>query len=140
MSEPLLVLIVDDDALNRMVMERMVEALGCTVHTRGDGFAALDACRTHDYDLVIIDVRMPGMDGLEASRRIRASRSSGSRPAVIGLTAFTDDETVRRARESGVEELIEKPIESDHLREICERISARRDDRSGGTRDAVLSG
>lgn len=121
-AEPLVVLVVDDDELNRMVVEKAIDSLGCTVHVRADGYAALDAVRATDYDLLLIDVRMPGINGVETSRSIRALAGSIHQPTIVALTAFADSETAAAVRGAGIDELIEKPVQPDQLRALCDRI------------------
>lgn len=133
MSEPIVALVVDDDALNRMVVARQLEILGCTVHERPDGFAGIDAVQSTGYDLVLVDIRMPGIDGVETSRRIRDLGETIRQPAIVGCTAFADGNTENLAREAGIDLLVEKPL-------VAERLAALLDDVRGAGRNGSNPG
>src|SRR5690606_28671769 len=109
-ARPPRVLVVDDHPVNREVARIMVQALGCEVVEACDGQEAVHAAGVEVLDLVLMDVRMPRMDGLEATRRIRAlSRPRGAVP-VVAMTADAMPEDVVRCLAAGMNAHLPKPV------------------------------
>lgn len=104
------VLVVDDHPVNREVARIMLEAFGCDVVEVSDGQQALDAVAGQPFDLVLMDVRMPHMDGLEATRRIRAMPGPASALAIVAMTADAMPEDVNRCLAAGMNAHMAKPI------------------------------
>lgn len=104
------VLVVDDHPVNREVARIMLEALGCEVVEVCDGLEALDAVTRQPFDLVLMDVRMPNMDGLEATRRIRAMPGPEASLAIVAMTADAMPEDVARCLTAGMNAHMAKPI------------------------------
>ncbi len=104
------VLVVDDHPVNREVARIMLEAVGCEVVEACDGVEALDTVEAAAFDLVLMDVRMPRMDGLEATRRIRALPGEAGRLAIVAMTADAMPEDVERCLDSGMNAHLAKPI------------------------------
>ena len=104
------VLVVDDHPVNREVARIMLEAFGCDVVEVSDGQQALDAVAGQPFDLVLMDVRMPHMDGLEATRRIRAMPGPASALAIVAMTADAMPEDVSRCLAAGMNAHMAKPI------------------------------
>ncbi|MGH8241798.1 MAG: response regulator [Steroidobacteraceae bacterium] len=115
------VLLVEDNATNRRVAELFLERAGCEVVLAADGREALDMLRKRRVDLVLMDVQMPVMDGLEATRRIRAEIPGGARIPIVGLTASALKEQVEACRVAGMDEVIAKPLERERLEAVLER-------------------
>ncbi|RZF23740.1 response regulator [Paraburkholderia sp. UYCP14C] len=111
------VLIVDDVALNRDVVSELLRAEGCDVTTAGSGQDALDILKTQRFDLILMDIRMPVMDGLTTTAAIRSSREPNRHTGpILGLTAnpLPTDRPIYLLR--GIDGIIEKPVEVDTLR------------------------
>jgi signal transduction histidine kinase/ActR/RegA family two-component response regulator len=109
------VLIVDDNATNRMVAQTLCEMFGCTCESVEDGAAAVEAATTGRFGLVLMDVKMPGMDGVEATRRIRSGRAAGSQVPILALTANADPADAAFYRASGMNGVVEKPVKPERL-------------------------
>ncbi len=104
------VLVVDDHPVNREVAALMLTASGCEVTTAADGAEAVDAVRAGRFDLVLMDVRMPRMDGLEATRAIRALAGPAADTPVVAMTADAMPEDVARCRAAGMGGHLAKPV------------------------------
>jgi CheY-like chemotaxis protein len=115
------VLLVEDNATNRRVAELFLERAGCEVVLAVDGAEALAVLEKRRFDLVLMDVQMPVMDGLEATRRIRRDIAGGARIPIVGLTASALKEQVEACRAAGMDDVIAKPIERDRLEAMLER-------------------
>jgi len=116
------VLIADDEAIIRMGLKRMLEEMGHrVVGAAADGIRAVELARRTRPDLAILDIKMPGMDGLEAARLITAERPM---PILI-LTAYSDRELVERAKELAVLAYLVKPVRDSELAAAIEIAVAR---------------
>lgn len=104
------VLVVDDHPVNREVARIMLQAFGCDVVEVCDGVEAVEAVEAEVFDLVLMDVRMPRMDGLEATRRIRALPGAAGRLAVVAMTADAMPEDVVRCLAAGMNAHLAKPV------------------------------
>ena len=114
-AEPrcLRVLVVEDNSTNRLVASRMLERLGHRVDAVPEGDAAVQAVRSISYDLILMDVMMPEIDGLTATRLIRSGPRTSCRTPIIGLTANASDEMA--CRESGMDGFVTKPLTAKRL-------------------------
>jgi signal transduction histidine kinase len=115
------VLVVDDNAVNRLIAERMLVRLGCEVDLAEDGADAVEAVQKKDYDLIFMDCQMPVLDGWAATRRIRALEDRFLKIPIIALTADALPDNWRRCEEAGMSDFIAKPIPPNTLRIILER-------------------
>ncbi len=109
------VLIVDDNATNRMVAEALCEMFDCTSEQACDGVEALEAVQARAFDLILMDIKMPRMDGMAATRAIRALPGEAARTPIIALTANADPEDVRSYLAAGMNDVVEKPIKPERL-------------------------
>jgi CheY-like chemotaxis protein len=109
------VLVVDDNATNRMVAEALCEMFECTCECVEDGAEAVEAARSGRFDLVLMDIRMPRMDGVEATRAIRGLGGQAGAVPIIALTANADPEDAQSYLNSGMQAVVEKPIKPDKL-------------------------
>ncbi len=112
------VLVVEDDVVSREIALLLLWRLGYRADVAQNGIEALAAVHASAYDLVLMDLRMPGMDGIEATRRIRAELSPEGQPTVIAMTANVSTENQARCLEAGVDDVLPKPVHLDELAAI----------------------
>jgi signal transduction histidine kinase/ActR/RegA family two-component response regulator len=111
------VLIVDDNATNRIVAQALCEMFGCSSETAEDGLEALEAVQARPFDLILMDIKMPRMDGVEATRAIRALTGPERNVPIIALTANADPDDARAYLAEGMAAVVEKPIKPERLRQ-----------------------
>ncbi len=119
------ILLAEDEPSNRKVTMLMLEHLGYTANAVANGIEALQAMEHHTYDVVLMDVKMPEMDGLEATRIIR-QRWPNDGPRIIAITAYALRGDREKCLEAGMDGYLAKPIWLDDLRtaiETCIRLA-----------------
>jgi CheY-like chemotaxis protein len=116
------VLVVDDNATNRLVAETLLDMMGCTFSSVENGLLAVERVRAEPFDLVLMDVKMPVMDGLEATRRIRAMPGPAGAVPIIALTANADPLDAETYRREGMDAVVEKPIKAEQLLSAMARL------------------
>ncbi|MDB5470886.1 MAG: hybrid sensor histidine kinase/response regulator [Caulobacter sp.] len=104
------VLVVEDNPTNQMIAVRLLETLGAEAAVAGDGLAGVDAAQSGLYDLILMDIQMPGIDGLEAARRIRALPAPICRTPIIALTANVMSHQKTAYLASGMDGVVSKPL------------------------------
>jgi PAS domain S-box-containing protein len=104
------VLVVEDNPTNRLVATRMLSQLGADVATAENGAEGVQAMESQDFDLVFMDIQMPVMDGVEATRRIRAMPAPKCRVPIVATTANVMPEQLAAYRASGISGVVAKPI------------------------------
>lgn len=109
------ILVVDDNATNRMVAETLCEMFDCTSESATDGVEAVEAARTGRFDLILMDIKMPRMDGVTATREIRALPGAPGRVPIIALTANADPEDAAGYLKAGMNGVVEKPMKPENL-------------------------
>jgi len=117
------VLVVDDEPLNRTIASEFLRHGGHAVVCLDDGAAAVAAAAVDDFDVILMDVRMPGMDGLEATRRIRALPGPRGMIPVVAVTAQAFAEQIELCRRAGMTSHVSKPFRSDVLLTVVEAMA-----------------
>lgn len=112
-------LVADDNAVNALLARSALTAAGFRVDTAGTGAEALERAGETLYSVIFMDIRMPVMDGLEATRRIRRLGGPAAETPIIALTADIDPDLEVAAKEAGVSQLAAKPIDPPRLRDIA---------------------
>jgi CheY-like chemotaxis protein len=123
LAPPRRVLVVDDNRDAADSLGLLLKVLGAEVRVARDGAEALEAYSAYDPAVVLLDIGMPGMDGYEVARRIRA-RSPGPRPTIVALTGWGQEDDRRVSREAGFDHHMVKPAEIGALKELLRSIPA----------------
>jgi len=122
---PLKILVAEDNVINQKVSLRILQQFGYLADLAADGKQALKAIERQKYDLVFMDVQMPEMDGLEATRNICARLDPSERPYLVALTANALKEDRERCLAAGMDEYISKPVRAEKIQGIIERAAFR---------------
>ena len=109
------ILLTEDNELNRTLAVALLDKLGCRADIATNGLEALEALRHAPYDVVLMDVEMPEMDGLEATRRIRAQQPPDQQPRIIAMTASAMQGDRERCLAAGMDDYLSKPIRRQEL-------------------------
>jgi CheY-like chemotaxis protein len=123
---PMRILLAEDNATNQKVSATMLKRLGYAVDIVGNGREAVEALRRQMYDLVLMDVHMPEMDGLEATQVICREWPAGQKPEIVAMTASALPEDVQQCLAVGMDAVMTKPASIDELRATLERAAGRR--------------
>jgi GAF domain-containing protein/CheY-like chemotaxis protein/HPt (histidine-containing phosphotransfer) domain-containing protein len=123
---PLRILLAEDNVVNQKLAIRLLEKLGYRADVVGNGLEAIDALERQTYDLLLSDVQMPEMDGLEATRRILERWPDGERPWIVAMTAEAMSGDRERCLAAGMNDYLAKPIRVDELVAAIKRTPRRR--------------
>ena len=117
------ILVVDDEPKIREVIKEYGEFSGYEITEADDGITAVGLCKLNDYDLIIMDIMMPVMGGLEAAHAIRTmERADSNKVPIVAISANAFDEDIHRSLASGMNAHLSKPVEIDKLRETLGRL------------------
>ena len=121
--QPCRILIVEDEPVNRLALKRLLQKRGHSATTANDGQECLDALETETFDLIFMDIQMPGMDGMEATRRIRAlpDPQKAGLP-IVALTAHAMKGDEEKFLGAGMDAYLSKPVNMEELVRILERL------------------
>ncbi|MEE8525981.1 MAG: ATP-binding protein, partial [Thermoanaerobaculia bacterium] len=119
---PLRILVADDNVINRKVACLLLQNLGYRADTAANGLEVLHALELQDYDVVLMDVQMPELDGLETTRRIRSERPAGAKPRIIAVTAGAMPGDRAACLEAGMDDYIAKPVTGWEVQESLKRL------------------
>src|SRR5437868_13941802 len=112
------ILVVDDDVLNQRMMKVLLTREGYQIDLASNGLEAFDAIKFQHYDVVFMDLQMPVMDGIEASRRIREWENGGRHTFIVALTASYLPEEGHVLFEAGIDNYVSKPFELEHIQRL----------------------
>ncbi|MDZ7709617.1 MAG: ATP-binding protein [Roseovarius sp.] len=118
LPRPLRVLLAEDTETSRTVTGALLERDGHAVHLARDGLEAVEAAAEHPFDLIVMDVAMPRLDGIEATRRIREGDGPNAATRIVALTAWHGEETAARLRAAGADAVEVKPLSRAGLRAL----------------------
>jgi len=112
------VLLAEDNAINALLTRTLLEAEGCIVDVVEDGALAVDAVKQSNYDMIFMDMRMPNMDGLEATRKIRGLSERSRTLPIVALTANAFDDDRNACFDSGMNDFMTKPVSAEELSDM----------------------
>jgi CheY-like chemotaxis protein len=122
---PLRILLAEDNVVNQKLAMRLLQQMGYRADLASNGIEALESVVRQTYDVILMDVQMPEMDGLEASRRITAQWPAAKRPRIVAMTANAMQGDREMCLAAGMDDYITKPIRVDQLVEALMRVPAR---------------
>jgi PAS domain S-box-containing protein len=123
---PLQVLVAEDHPVNQLVIRRLVEHMGHQVVVAADGRAVLDLLNQHSFDVILMDIQMPEMNGEETTRHIRALHSHIQQPFIVALTAHARSADREQYLAAGMDAYLSKPVDIQQLRQILDQAAAAR--------------
>lgn len=112
------VLIVEDNEINRLIVREMLTALGCSTRECGDGRQGVDCAARQGFDLIMMDISMPHLDGVAAARMIRAGDGPNATTPIVALTAHASASDIRRFHEAGMDAVVVKPLSMARMAEL----------------------
>lgn len=117
------ILVVEDNPVNQLVVQRVLERAGHRVRVAENGLAAIEAAESEKFDAILMDVEMPELDGLEATRRIRENERDGARTPIIAMTAGALEGDKDSCLRAGMDAYLEKPFRPDQLQETLTEVT-----------------
>jgi PAS domain S-box-containing protein len=123
-SLPLTILVAEDNTVNQKVVQQLLAYLGYRADVVANGLEVLDALERQNYDVVLMDVQMPLMDGLEATRRLRLRYGAQQLPRVIAMTANAMPGDREKCLAAGMDAYVSKPLELDDIRNVLLAVAA----------------
>lgn len=131
-ADALHILIAEDDRVNQRLIQRVIEAWGHHITLVPDGNAAVDAFEVSKFDLILMDVRMPKLNGFEATKKIRRlEKGSSTHTPIIAMTAHAMKGDRQRCLDAGMDDYIAKPLKADALQQVIQRVIHTEDDSAG---------
>jgi CheY-like chemotaxis protein len=124
---PLRILLAEDNVVNQKLALRLLQQMGYRADLASNGIEAVESVQRQTYDVVLMDVQMPEMDGLEASRQICAKLAARKRPRIVAMTANAMQGDREMCIEAGMDDYLTKPIRVDRLVEALNQVPARKD-------------
>lgn len=115
------VLVVDDTAANRLILRKMLQALGCKVEVASSGAEAVAMCTARRFDVIFMDLELGAMDGLTATRLIRALPGEAGTMAIVAITGFASMERAAAIQEAGMNDHVLKPVRLDTMAAVLQK-------------------
>ncbi len=122
------VLLAEDNVTNQLVAVSNLERLGCNVDVVADGVEAVEAAKARPYDIILMDVSMPEMDGISATREIRRRMGHNTETPIVALTAYALEEDRQRVLNAGMNDLVPKPVTRAELARAIARFAGKPED------------
>jgi len=128
-KEKINALVVEDHYINQELMKEMLDRLNCTVDTAENGQEALKKVKTNDYDIIFMDLQMPQMDGLEATKKVRGLLGDKKKTSIIAITANALEGDEKKCLDAGMDGYLSKPFEIKDIENLLEKIFGSRGNR-----------
>jgi CheY-like chemotaxis protein len=112
-------LICDDANFNRLVLKRRLNMYGCEADEAENGLDAIEKLKTANYNVVWMDIKMPKMDGIDATKHIRTQLNY--KYPIIGLTGYVDEITIQKCKTAGMNFVVSKPFDKKVIQMYCEK-------------------
>ena len=125
-GRPLRILLAEDNEVNQTVMQKMLKRLGFRADLAANGIEAVQALQRQPYDVVLMDVKMPELDGWEATRQIRRFLPEAEQPEIIAITAYALEGDRERCLAAGMDDYISKPVQMEELQKKLIKIAEER--------------
>lgn len=136
-KNPLRILLAEDNRVNQRVMQHLLQRMGYTLDLAGDGVDAILLVQEQQYDLLLMDLQMPLLDGYEATRQIRLLGTAVHQPRIAALTAHTAEGDRERCLQAGMDDFISKPVRMEELVALLQRCHAHNQSTGHPTREAT---
>jgi CheY-like chemotaxis protein len=124
---PLRILVAEDNVVNQKLALRLLQQMGYRADIASNGIEAIESIERQPYDVVLMDVQMPEMDGLAAAREINRRWPDGTRPRIVAMTANAMRGDREECIQAGMDDYVTKPIRVDQLVEALELVQIRGD-------------
>lgn len=121
---PLRILLAEDNIVNQKLALQLLSRMGYKADMANNGLEVLSGLEQKQYDVILMDVQMPEMDGLEATRKICARWPKGERPSIIAMTAFASQDDREKCIEAGMDDYLSKPVRVDDLVRVLIRVAS----------------
>lgn len=114
------ILVVDDVAINRKILQLMLSRIGYAADLVTNGMEAIEDLKKQHYDVIFMDLQMPILDGIRATRIIRENCASKDQPYIITITAYEDRYSWEMCKSAGMDDFVTKPVSFDDIRNLME--------------------
>lgn len=118
------ILLAEDELINQKLGRRLLEKRGFEVDVAGNGVEALQKMQQNSYDLVLMDVSMPELDGKEATRQFRAQEAEDSHLTILAMTAFSMNQDREECLAAGMDGFLGKPLDADAVQAYAEKLGS----------------
>lgn len=112
------ILVVEDYFINQEVLKELLELMQCQVDIAEEGHQALEMATLNSYDLILMDLQLPGIDGIEVTHQIRKREKPPKHTLIVALTASAIEDSRRRSLEAGADDYVTKPLDGIQLEEV----------------------
>ena len=120
-NKKLKVLVTEDEAINRMYITTILERNGWDIDEASDGLEAIECIKNNDYDVVLMDISMPRLNGIDATIQIRRDEEDGKHLPVIALTAHAFPSDRKKFLGAGMDDVVVKPLNEETLLDVISR-------------------